>query len=402
MSSLWKSWDQLKSDVTGRDVYLYGRSEDWVHKAVKGFGLPIAGIVDRDTAYHGTEYQGLKIIPIEQIGYRKNVYFIITAGDFGGIVETLEKLGYSAGSDFSCSPDFRDYEVLGRLKRFDKKILVSSSDYNDRQRARSSWLGGGMYLVDSATGAFEKLATGSFRQFEVLADGRIVAVEYVDKKLVLFSPEFEIVDTIDIDLPNYCGLSVCDQTGNVSILNAGTDEILTFDSENWKIIHRRNFRKARDKYSHHLNDCIYHGGKLYCSYFSFSGGYKIDVFDGGVACVDPLGDGEPVPLLTGLWKPHSPRFFEGKLSVLDSMTGRLISGKPNFQAKFPGFVRGMDKYLQYYVIGQSEDMYVSERMNIETVMLNAGLYIYDVEYNASRFISISGLMNVHDVKILEA
>lgn len=382
-------------------MYLYGRSEDWVHKAVKGFGGKICGIIDRDTAYQDTEYQGLPVFPIEQVDHDAGGYFIITAGDFGGIIETLESLGYKIGVDFSCSPDFRDYEVLGRLKRYKKKILVSSSDYNDRQRARSSWLGGGLYEVDAASGEFERRARGSFRQFQMLSDGRIVTVEYVGKKLIVFSPNYEIDCIIDLDLPNYCGLSVCDHTGNVSITNAGTDEILTFDSNDWSILHRRNFRAAAHRYSHHLNDCAYHEGHLYISYFSFSGGYKIDVFDGGVACLDPLSDDEPTPLLTGLWKPHSPRFFDGKLYVLDSMTGRLVSGKSNCHAKFPGFARGMDKHLQYYAIGQSEDMYVSERMHLETVMLNAGLYIYDAEYNASRFIAMDGIMNIHHVMIVE-
>lgn len=401
MSSLWKSWSQLKSDAARCSVYLYGRSEDWVHKAIKGFNGNIVGIIDRDTSYQGTTYQGLPIFSIGEVEHKSNNYFIITAGDFGGIIETLENLGYKLGSNFSCSPDFRDYEVLGRLKRFDKKVLVSSSDYNDRQRARSSWLGGGLYLVDTASGEFEQKVQGSFRQFQLLSDGRLAAIEYVEKKLIVFTPDFRIDHSIDLDLPNYCGLAICGQTGNTSILNAGTDEILTFDSSDWRLLHRRKFRLLANQYSHHLNDCVYHEEQLYCSYFSFSGSYKIDVFDGGVACLDPLSDNDPVPLLTGLWKPHSPRFFDGKLYVLDSMTGRIVSGKSKFHAKFSGFARGMDKYLQYYVVGQSEDMYVSERMHMETVMLNAGLYIYDVEFNASRFIPIDGLMNIHHVMIQE-
>lgn len=399
MSSLWKTWAQLQSDTKGRKVFLYGRSEDWVHKAVKGLGTKIAGIIDRDTAYHGKFYRGLPVLPIEKVNHSADVFFIITAGDFGGIIERLEELGYKSGIDFACSPDFRDYEVLGRLKNFSQKVLISSSDYNDRKRARSSWLGGGLYMVDTGTEEFDRVAEGSFRQFEKLGDGHIAAVDYVDKKLVVFTPDFKIDHSINLDLPNYCGLSVCDQTGNTTIVNAGSDEILTYDSKNWTLLHRRKLRFGSHKYNHHLNDCAYYEGVLYVSYFSFSGNYKIDVFDGGVASVDPLTDQDPEPILKGLWKPHTPRFFDGKLYALDSMTGRLVSGKTNFKAKFPGFVRGMDKSLQYFVIGQSEDMYVSERMNIETVMLNAGIYIYDVEYNASRFIQTSGLMNIHDVKI---
>jgi len=400
-SSFWKSWAQVRSDTKERTVYLYGRSEDWVHKAVSGFGGSLKGIIDREPEYHGTTYQGLPVFPIEEIEHNKDSYFIITSGDFGGIVECLEGLGYSSGTDFSCSPDFRDYEALERLKQFNKQVLVSSSDYNDRSRSRSSWLGGGLYIVDPQTCEFERKVTGSFRQFQTLADGRIAAVEYVDKKLLIINADYSIDHSIELDLPNYCGLSACDQSDNVTILNAGTDEILTFDSTNWKILNRRKFRANANNHSHHLNDCVYHDGDLYCSYFSFSGSYKINVFDGGVACLNPLSDDDPHPLLTGLWKPHSPHFFDGTLHILDSMTGKLVTGKSNFQVKFPGFVRGLDKHLQYYAVGQSEDMYVSERANYETVMLNAGFFIYDVEFNASRFVPMNGLMNIHDLLILD-
>lgn len=401
MSSLWKTWDQIKAEATYRKVFLYGRSEDWVHKAIRGYGGDIAGIIDRDISYHDKSYLGLTILPIEKVDKKNSPYFIITAGDYGGIVERLEDLGYASGVDFVCSPDFRDYEVLGRLKSFENKVLVASSDYNDQKRARGSFLGGGIYLLDTKTGKFERKVKGSYRQLQKIPDGRVLAVEYVEKRVDVFSADYSIEFSVDLDLPNYCGLSVCDQTGNMSVLNAGTDEILTFDSVDGGLIKKRKFRNKAIHHGHHINDCIYNSGLLYCSYFSFSGGYKIDVFDGGVASLDPLRDSDPEPILTELWKPHTPRFFDGKIFVLDSMRGELVSGKPNFKAKFPGFVRGMDKVLQYYVVGQSEDMYVSERMNSETVMLNAGVYIYDSGFNASRFIPLSGLMNIHDVLLLE-
>ena len=400
-TSIWKTWNQIKKDTVGRAVYLYGRSEDWVHKAIKGYGGKIVGIVDRDSSFHNTKYYDLNVLPIEKVNHNENLYFIITAGDFGGIVDALEAMGYVAGDDFCCSPDFRDYEVLERLKAFSRRILVSSSDYNDRRRARSSWLGGGFYVLDLQTGFFEKKAEGSFRQFEVMNDGRIIAIEYVEKKIQILNRDYIVEKSIDLDLPNYCGLSVCEETGNLSIVNAGTDEILTFSTNDWSLLNRRMFRRSSAECSHHLNDCQYHEGKLYCSYFSYSGGYKIDVFDGGVACFDPLSNDEPTEILKALWKPHSPKFLDGKIFALDSMRGKVVSGKPNFNIKMPGFVRGLDKYLQYLVVGQSEDMYVSERMGKEAIMLSAGVYLHDMEYNASRFIPINGLMNIHDLKILE-
>ena len=52
--------------------------------------------------------------------------------------------------------------------------------------------------------------------------------------------------------------------------------------------------------------------RLYVSYFSLTGGFKIDVFDGGVAEVNPNTEDPPVPIISDLWKPHSPRFFDNK------------------------------------------------------------------------------------------
>ena len=114
-----------------------------VFKAIRGYGDKVIGIIDREETYHGHTYFDLPILPIEDIDRSVNPYFIITAGDFDGIIDALSDLGYEAGKDFACSPDFRDYKILEEIRSTRVSLLLASSDYNDRTRARSSELGAG-------------------------------------------------------------------------------------------------------------------------------------------------------------------------------------------------------------------------------------------------------------------
>jgi len=61
----------------------------------------------------------------------------------------------------------------------------------------------------------------------------------------------------------------------------------------------------------------------------------------------------------GLSMPHSPRWYRGKLWVLESGAGQLITidettGDKNIVAEVPGFCRGIDFIERYALIGLSE------------------------------------------------
>lgn len=397
IESMWQTWDSIKLAVKGRKAYLYGRSEDWVHKAVEKLPNQLVGIVDRETEYHGKDYKGLTVIPLEKISSVKDCYFIITAGDFDGIVENLIKLGLRPGIDFSCSPDFRDYQVLEQIKSHEVSILFSSSDYNDTTRARGSKNGGGLFVLETPSGKITRVATGSYRQFEKSGD-YIYAIEYVEKWLVKFDLDFNVVAKTDLKKPNFCGLAINNQKNQVYLANAGSDEILTLDLNTFSEVSRRSFHTNSLGSEHHINDLYFYNGTLYCSYFSYCGGFKRGIFDGGVAAIDFKNpDSLPTQLIGNLWKPHSPAFIDGKLVVLDSMRGRLLSGSPKPIAKLPGFARGMFKHEKYWVIAQSEDMYVTDRMSIsdEAILLNSGIYVYDEESRGSYFYPTQGIMNIH-------
>jgi len=147
-----------------------------------------------------------------------------------------------------------------------------------------------------------------------------------------------------------------------------------------------------------LNDITAHEGKLYVSYFSYSGNWKNGIFDGGVSEISIRKDNcEYHQLINGLWKPHSPLFIDGCFYILDSMRGTLKKGNYNL-AKFNGFVRGIASYDDYIFIGQSEDMYISVRFGGEdAIIMNAGFYVFDTKSHAARFFPMLNTMNVHSI-----
>ena len=52
----------------------------------------------------------------------------------------------------------------------------------------------------------------------------------------------------------------------------------------------------------------FHEDKLYLSYFSLSGSFKNEVFDGGAASIDPYYDEVPLPVIEG-HGPTGPNFL---------------------------------------------------------------------------------------------
>lgn len=84
-------------------------------------------------------------------------------------------------------------------------------------------------------------------------------------------------------------------------------------------------------------------------------GWRPDKAKGG--CLIDIASGEFVT--RGLSMPHSPRWYDGKLWILESGDGSLAtvdlaSGKLTTVAQVPGFTRGLDFYGPYAFIGLSQ------------------------------------------------
>jgi len=401
-------WKEINRIARERDIFIYGRSEDWVHKAIAKLEKNPVAIIDREPSYHDTEYLGLRIMPIEMVEFKQKPFFIVTAADYGGIVEGLEQSGCKHGQDYALSPDFASYEVLSKIREHSVRLLIACSDYNDQTRARSSKRGGGLYVLDSETHTLDLVAVGSFRQVVELDSG-FVAVDYVDKQLIFFNKEFSVTQHANLPYPNSCGVAIDLERKLLYIANAGIDLIEVFDLET---VTKKNEVKLDAPQilpggSHHLNDLYIYQGTLYFTYFSRSGQWKKGIFDGGLSAL-PCSLLEkansvtiPEPLINNLWKPHTPYVLKDEVFVLDSMRGRLLKGSNQLLARFPGFIRGLTHCSKYLYIGMSEDMYVVDRSDSSGCMLNSGVFILDSLNQAYRFIPTYGIMNIHSIMVLQ-
>ena len=229
--NLWPSWHEIEGLRGNRAIVLYGRSEDWVHKAMRSLPIPAHAIVDNNPAYLSTTYMGLPVMSIEGLGSPDQYFYIITAGQFDGIVESLLALGLNSREDFVCTPDNRDYQKLVDLRALNPSLLVSSSDYRDSNRARSSSLGGGLYLMDLAQGGLSCVYEGSTRQIVRLPGGKVATVDYVSKELLFFDKDFVVETRVDLGAAKSCGLAYSHSSGLIFVANAGRDTISVFEAE---------------------------------------------------------------------------------------------------------------------------------------------------------------------------
>jgi len=85
------------------------------------------------------------------------------------------------------------------------------------------------------------------------------------------------------------------------------------------------------------------------------GGWRERKRDGGLLLEVPSGEA----IVTGLSMPHSPRYYDGRLWVLESGRGAISvvdaeSGRAEPIAQLPGFTRGLDFYANLAFIGLSQ------------------------------------------------
>jgi len=407
MESYWKSWGEVALASKGRKIVLYGRSEDWIPKILHKISVPVC-IVDRNPIYIGTQYKGINIIPPDSLLElnRDDIYIIITSSVYEGIVKFLTDHSYVPGVNFCCSPEMKDYSLLEEIRNYEQEIIVSCSDYNDNTNMRYSRAGGGLYKYYIGHNKIELLAKGSFRQV-VTADKSIFAIEFVECKLYKFDKNFNVLKKYDLDAANYCGLDYCPKRKILVLINAALDTISIHDVHTFELIDRVEYSNKNNlsgaTSQHHLNDVCILGDYLYVSYFSHSGNWKINIHDGGISEIN-LNDlsVRPKPIVTGLWKPHSPKIIQGELCYLDSMRGGFHTTDQVVAGEFDGFARGLAFDGRFYYIGQSENMYMSKRFGTtNNIMLNAGFYLFDIGTKASRFYPMLDNMNVHDLMIID-
>jgi hypothetical protein len=407
MEPWWKTWGEINRDIKGRKVVFYGRSEDWTPKTLPRIQVEPAYIVDRSPTFVNTTYLGYPVELPEKLFQenRDEIFIVITADSYEGIVALLLENGFKAGLHFACCPEYKDWCLLEEVRSYEQKVIVSCSDHNDKLKVRYSRAGGGIYRYHIGPNTITLLQKGAFRQI-IQAGELIFAIEYVERKIYIFDLDFKVLEVKPLTNANDCGLAYNKKRNVFFIANAGEDTISVYEANNFKLVDKIYYSKKSKNHvmgRHHLNDVCVSEDFLFVSYFSHSGNWKREVYDGGISeyQIDHLND-PPMQIVGGLWKPHSPEIIQGNLCYLDSMRGRLHLNSQMFAGEFSGFTRGLAHDGRFYYVGQSEDMYVTKRFGIAgNIMMNAGFYLFDITTRASRFYPMLDNMNIHDLLIVE-
>ena len=113
-------------------------------------------------------------------------------------------------------------------------------------------------------------------------------------------------------------------------------------------------------------------------------GWRANKARGGVLFEVPSGE----TIATGLSMPHSPRWYAGKLWLLESGTGSIGivdpgSGRYESIAELPGFTRGLDFHGRFAFIGLSQvretavfsGIPITERLTERT----CGVWVIDIQ-----------------------
>jgi uncharacterized protein (TIGR03032 family) len=113
---------------------------------------------------------------------------------------------------------------------------------------------------------------------------------------------------------------------------------------------------------------------------------------------------------SGLSMPHSPRWHQGKLWVLESGKGTLATvdpetGEVTTVATLPGFTRGLTFFRSYAFIGLSqvrESVFKSLPVTEQTKERNCGVWVVDIRSgNTVAFLKFSGVVQeLFDVAII--
>lgn len=342
--------------------------------------------VDNDKDLWGTTFEGKPVYPPEKLleEDRDNLFIVICTTFFEEMVEQLKGMGFELGRHVAYTPLLHTVIANMRLDRGSTKLLMSGYG-----------AGGGIYTVNSRTGEVTLLHEGQYRGMYRLGDDIFVLQER-DGIHRLDANTLEIVERYNFPtFRNALGIDYCEQRDRFYVTLSHRDEIAVIDHASMTQVGTLDLfagkYAATNKEQHHINDLLVvdEGRRLIVSMFSLAGYWRKNVYDGTVVEVDIDRNEISGILMSGLVKPHTIRFFEDDLFLLDSFRGRMYRGSDNVMAEFSGFIRGLERDSERYYIGLSRNRHIEESYRLNRPMMtNPGLMVYLAEERVFKFIEL--------------
>lgn len=395
--NLWLSWSEINQIQANRELVFFGRGE-WMDKSLPYLVRPAAFVVDNNKYEQGEVEHELEIFPpqrLKQENYDK-IFIIITTTSFPAVEEQLREYGFKPGVHFCISPSLKNFQLVSRINNHKQTVYFTCSDQPHQ--------GGGLYSYDIQSREKERLLEGLCHGITQSGDKIIMVDDLVGIRVMNLDLEtLNIIEMPSKSGPH--GIAHCPQRDILFVNLSGRDAVGMFKLDTGEMIGEipisGKFKKTGVA-QHHINDCCVYGDYLYVSMFSFSGNWKIGMYDGGILQFD-IDSGECLgPVASDLWMPHTPTVINGVLHYCDSMRGIVSNSTWRVMTQLNGFIRGIAYDGSFFYVGQSAHRYI-DRLEGTTsnISLDTGFHLVDAVYKASKYYSIPDLTDINSVLIID-
>ena len=406
MDEAWLSWHRINEISAGKKIILFGRGYQ-VSKTCPYLSGRVSCIVD-NSPYEWEQVRecGLVVrnpVLLDDLNWDEH-FVIITTAHFTEVSEQLCSLGMIPGRHFCISPVLENYYAQVEVNQHEATLYLTCSDqYLKGEQER----GGGLYRFDIPSCTLTKLIDGTCHGI-VEGEGCFYLIDDQIGGIRLLDSEF--VPLGHWDLPVGCrphGIAYCPKRRWLFVALSEFDVIAILDAQTMDAGYRPLYeielsgkRRRMGTSQHHINDLLVFEDSLYASMFSFSGNWKIGIFDGGILEFDISTRELFMPVVTGLWMPHTPTIIESKLWYTDSMRGKVYCGTEELLIEFNGFVRGIAYDGRFHYVGQSLHRYPDRLRKItHNVSLDTGVFMVDKESYMTKFFPTPRLTDINTILI---
>lgn len=398
----WLNWNEINEIIKDKEVAFFGRG-NWILKTQPYLNKEPSFIYDNNKFEWGEIRElSLMVYPGHTAnGVRKeDTFIIITTSHFHEVYDQLVDMGLVPGKHFCISPSLKNHRAQMEIDMHTAEIYLTCSDpYNE-----SNGVGGGLYKYHIPSCTLTKLISGKCHGMVAgnncyyMVDDHTCSVRKLDK-------DFKPIERFELprgSRPH--GIAYCPKRNWVFVNLSDHDLIAVYDTEYYQPIKEIRLSEKRWRMGssqHHINDVLVYEDSLYVTMFSFSGNWKIGIFDGGILEFD-IDSGErcPTPLVSSLWMPHTPTIIRGKLWYVDSMRGHAYCGTEELPIEFNGFIRGIAYDEHFYYIGQSLHRHPDRLRKIShNISLDTGIFLIDKDSYMTRFFPTPNLTDINTVLV---
>jgi hypothetical protein len=291
------------------------------------------------------------------------------------------------------SPLLKDYAIFESVLNPSDKLLVTAYGAS-----------GGLYLVDPLNEQYKLLLKGAFRGILKYRNTILVASEkgglFRINALSPFSAEELIPSNRLVQLH---GLTYWENKDLLIVAEAENDTLKLIDAQTFAEKKCINLCLGESNINdrHHINDLYVKQDTIFISMISRSGWWKSGIYDGGVFAMDLTSTKSITPLMTGLKFPHSIKFINNELHILESASGRILSGKYYTIAQLNGFLRGLDGNAEILYVGQSRERRINDAVRYYSpVSIDAGIYVINPDNKIYKFIKMPERCEIYAVLAL--